>query len=242
MEPIVAMSSRKIKAVIFDLDETLIDAQNGLRKAHERITEMISEHLKQEKLKLKKSQILREIRSFDDKMNREVKYDRDKWWQTIVNNLGVNMTLSKAFIRRLTMAYWHAYVGSSKPYRNTLSTLHYLKRNGLLLGLLSDTDCLKGMKRWRISRLSFRDLFDAIVIAGEDTVKTKPSPEPYELIARKLGVTASECVFVGDKPFTDIEGAKIAGMKAVLVCRRDWRVDVKADWTIKSLSELRRIL
>jgi len=236
------MSSGEVKAVIFDLDETLIDAQKGLRKAHEKITQMINERLKQEKLNLKKSQILREIRSFDDKMNREVKYDRDKWWQTIVNNLGVNIVLSKAFIRKLTMSYWHAYARSSRPYRDTLSTLRYLKKNGHLLGLLSDTDCLKGMKRWRISRLPFIDLFDAIVIAGEDTVETKPSPEPYELIARKLGVTVGECVFVGDKPFTDIEGAKIAGMKAVLICRRDWRVDVKADWTVKSLSELRRIL
>jgi len=236
------MSSREVKAVIFDLDDTLIDAQKGFRKAHEKITQMIDEHLKQKKLNLKKPQILREIRSFDDKMNREVKYDRDKWWQTIVNNLGVNVALSKVFIRKLTMAYWHTYVRSSKPYRDTLSTLHYLKKNGLLLGLLSDTDGLKGMKRWRISKLPFTHLFDSIVIAGEDTAETKPSPEPYELIAGKLGVTASECVFVGDRPFTDIKGAKIAGMKTVLLRRRDWRTNVKADWTIKSLSELRRIL
>jgi putative hydrolase of the HAD superfamily len=175
-------------------------------------------------------------------MNREVEYDRDKWWQTIVNNLGVNIVLSKAFIKKLTIAYWHAYARSSKPYRDTSSALRYLKNNGLLLGLLSDTDCLKGMKRWRISKLPFRDLFDAIVIAGEDTVKMKPSPEPYGLMASKLGVSASECLFVGDKPFADIKGAKLAGMKAVLVRRRDWGVDVKADWTIKSLSQLRRIL
>ena len=236
------MSFRGVKAVIFDLDETLIDAQKGFRNAHNKITQMISEHLRHKKLNLKKAQILREIRSFDDKMNREVKYDRDKWWQTIVNNLRINVSLSKAFIRKLTMAYWHAYARSSKPYGDTLSTLRYLKKNGRLLGLLSDTDGLKGMKRWRISKLSFRHLFDAVVIAGEDTVKTKPSPEPYELMARKLGVSADECLFVGDKPFTDIKGAKLAGMKAVLVCRRDWRVDAKADWTIRSLSELRRIL
>jgi len=236
------MSSRQVMAVIFDLDETLIDSQKGTREADKKITQMINEHLKHRKLNLRKSQILREVRSFDDKMNREVKYDRNKWWQTIVNNLGVNIALSKAFIRKLTMAYWHAYARSSKPYRDTLSTLRYLKKNGLLLGLLSDTDCLKGMKKWRISKLPFKHFFDAVVIAGEDTAKTKPSPEPYELIARKLGVTASECIFVGDRPFTDIKGAKITGMKTILVCRRDWSVDVKADWTIKSLSELRRIL
>jgi len=236
------MSSRQVKAVIFDLDETLIDSKKGTLEADKKITQMINEYLKHRKLNLTKSQMLKEIRSFDDKMNREVKYDRDKWWQIIVNNLGVNMTLSKALIRKLTIAYWYAYARSSKPYRDALSTLRYLKKNGLLLGLLTDTDVLKGMKKRRISRLPFRHLFDAIVIAGEDTAKTKPSPEPYELIASKLGVTAGECVFVGDRPFTDIKGAKTAGMKTALVCRRDWRVNAKADWTIKSLSELRRIL
>jgi len=236
------MSSTKVRAVIFDLDETLIDAQKGIRKAHAKITQMINEHLKHKKLNLKKPQILRKISSFEDEMNLEDKYDREKWWQTIVNNLGVNVALPRAFVRKLTAAYWHTYARSSKPYRDTLSTLHYLKKKGRLLGLLSDTDGLKGMKTWRINKLPFKHFFDAIVIAGEDTAKTKPSPEPYELIARKLGVTASECVFVGDKPFTDIKGAKIAGMKTVLICRRDWRVNVKADWVIKSLSELRRIL
>ena len=236
------MSSRKVKAVVFDLDDTLIDAQRGFRAAHAKVTQMISRYLKQKKFNLKRSRMLREIRSFDDKMNREVKYDRDKWWQKIVNNLGVNVVLPKAFARRLTMAYWHAYARSSRPYRDTLSTLKYLKRKRYLLGLLSDTDGLKGMKTWRIEKLPFRHFFNAIVIAGEDTAKTKPSLGPYRLIATKLGATASECVFVGDKPFTDIEGAKIAGMKTAFVRRRDWQVDVKADWTIKSLSELHRIL
>jgi putative hydrolase of the HAD superfamily len=236
------MSSRQVKAVIFDLDGTLIDSQKSTREADKKITQMINEHLKHRKLNLTKAQILEEICSFDDKMNREIKYDRDKWWQIIVNNLGVNMILSKAFIRKLTIAYWHAYARSSKPYRDTLSTLRYLKKNSLLLGLLTDTDVLKDMKKLRISKLPFRHFFDAIVIAGEDTAKTKPSPEPYELIARKLGVSASECVFVGDRPFTDIKGAKITGMKTILVCKRDWRMGEKADWTIRSLSELHRIL
>ena len=236
------MSSRQVKAVIFDLDETLIDSKKGTCEADKKITQMINEHLKHRKLNLTKTQILREVRSFDDKMNREVKYDRDKWWQIIVNNLGLNMTLSKAFVRKLTIAYWYAYARSSKQYRDTFSTLRYLKKNGLLLGLLTDTDVLKGMKKRRISKLPFRHFFDAIVIAGEDTAKTKPSPEPYELIARKLGVSASECVFVGDRTFTDIKGAKITGMKTVLVCRRDWRIDEKADWKVRSLSELRRII
>ncbi len=236
------MPSREFKAVIFDLDETLIDSKKGFPRAHEKVAQMINEHLKRKKLNLKRREILEKIRVFDDKMNLEVKYDRDEWWQPLLNNLGVNVSLPRAFIRKLTISYWHTYARSTKPYRDTLSTLRYLKKRGYLLGLLSDTDGSKGMKNWRISKLPFTHFFNSIVVAGEDTVKTKPSPEPYELIARKLEVIPSECVFIGDKPFTDIKGAKTAGMKAVHIRRREWGVDVKADWTVKSLSELRRIL
>jgi FMN phosphatase YigB (HAD superfamily) len=47
---------------------------------------------------------------------------------------------------------------------------------------------------------------------------------------------------VGDKPFADVEGARKAGMKTVLVYRRDWGVEVKANFTVRSLSELKDIL
>jgi putative hydrolase of the HAD superfamily len=58
------------------------------------------------------------------------------------------------------------------------------------------------------------DLFDAVVISGEVGLH-KPQPEIYELAAERLGVDASECVFVDDLR-ENVEGAERVGMTGVL--------------------------
>jgi putative hydrolase of the HAD superfamily len=133
-------------------------------------------------------------------------------------------------------------VAASKPYADTRPTLAYLKRKGYKLGMITDTDGVKGKKKRRIKCLDFLEFFDVVVIGGDDTKQTKPSPRPFELAASKLGLPASKCVFVGDKPFTDIRGAKTAGMRAILLKLRDWGCGDRADFTINSLAELPQIL
>jgi putative phosphatase len=57
----------------------------------------------------------------------------------------------------------------------------------------------------------------------------KPSPRNYIKGASRLGVNAAECVMVGDQPSTDIKGAKLAGMRAILVDPIDPKSDLP--WT-----------
>jgi FMN phosphatase YigB (HAD superfamily) len=80
------------------------------------------------------------------------------------------------------------------------------------------------------------------VVGGEDTSHPKPDPEPFLLAAKGLGVSASACVMVGDKPFTDIQGAKAAGMRAIRIRRREWTTVEEPDAEVASLTELLRIL
>jgi putative hydrolase of the HAD superfamily len=50
--------------------------------------------------------------------------------------------------------------------------------------------------------------------------KRKPSPEIFVKSLKKLGITAENAVFVGDTLDADIEGAKNAGMKAIIIEKR----------------------
>ena len=84
--------------------------------------------------------------------------------------------------------------------------------------------------------------FSVVVIAGEDTAELKPSPVPFLKASTMLNVSNRATVFVGDKPFTDIEGAKKADMKTILVWRRKWDSETKPDLTIKALKDLLAIL
>ena len=61
------------------------------------------------------------------------------------------------------------------------------------------------------------DLIDGAVYTSEIDW-TKPHPEAFRAAMTAVGATdPARCVFVGDRPFDDVHGAKSAGMRAVLV-------------------------
>ena len=232
----------RIKAVIFDLDETLIDGQSGLKATHLAVARKLCQYLARSGAKISEESIRAKLGALDDQMNIATKYNRDIWWPVLLWEIDAGQKISRLLVKELTRLYWTTYARASKPYPDTERILVYLKGKGYKLGLVTDTDGGKGWKKRRIKRFQFAEFFDTIVIGGEDTPHTKPGPEPFLLAASKLGLRASECVFVGDKPFTDIKGAKSAGMRTILLKRRDWGIGERADFTIKSLAEVPRAI
>ena len=59
---------------------------------------------------------------------------------------------------------------------------------------------------------------DILVVSG-DLPFAKPQPDIFVYAAEKLGLNPEECVYVGDHPINDIEGALSANMKAI---RMNW--------------------
>jgi epoxide hydrolase-like predicted phosphatase len=66
----------------------------------------------------------------------------------------------------------------------------------------------------RYDRSAFPELFDGVVISGDEGIH-KPEPEIYELGAERVGLAPSDCVFVDDLR-ENCEGAEAVGMTAVL--------------------------
>ncbi len=69
----------------------------------------------------------------------------------------------------------------------------------------------------------------------------KPHPAGYQDIIRKLGVTAEDCLYVGDGSSAELTGATTTGMTAVLVEKpfgTDFRYDAESGWTGRSIAEL----
>jgi putative hydrolase of the HAD superfamily len=65
------------------------------------------------------------------------------------------------------------------------------------------------------------DLIDGAVYTSE-IGRTKPHPEAFQAAMAAVGVSdPASCVFVGDRPFDDVHGAKSIGMRAVLVPNSD---------------------
>lgn len=176
-------------------------------------------------------------------------YDRDTWWKSLLKDLHLS-NLQGPWVHKTTLQYWEAYRKSSPPFSDAEATVKRLKKAGYRLAMVSDSDGTPGMKKSRIEAVSFRNLFETAVVAGEDTSKVKPSRAPFLLVAKRIGVPARNCVYIGDNPETDVEGAKAVGMTTILVKRRPYAVPVKGKdppltsptFRVRSLSQIPHIL
>lgn len=83
------------------------------------------------------------------------------------------------------------------------------------LGLVSNFAYPPGL--WRIlQRFNLAKFFDVVIVSGELGLR-KPHPKIFEAALEALGVKAAEAVFIGDSLKADVFGAKKAGLKTVYV-------------------------
>jgi len=212
-------SARELRAVVFDLDNTLLRSSIGARRGLLIAAELISAELKKNGHIYGQRNLFKQLQLIDHEMlRRKYLYNRDVWWRTLLHKLGLGTRFP--WIHRVTLRYWDAYATNSPPFRDAEPTLRKIKKMGLKIGLVSDSDGTSGMKSRRIREVRFHDLFQEVVVAGEDTPRVKPGHESFHLIAEKLDVQPRSCIYVADNPRTDIVGAQAVGMAAVIVKRR----------------------
>lgn len=106
----------------------------------------------------------------------------------------------------------HTFIDPEAP-----ELLSALRERGIRIGVLSNT---MWSREWH-ERIFVRDgvlgLFDGTVFTSE-LPWVKPHREAFLAAMAAVDLTTpSECVFVGDRPYDDIHGAKTVGMRAVLV-------------------------
>ena len=99
--------------------------------------------------------------------------------------------------------------GRVKPDRPMLAAVRRARSQGVRTGLISNS-----MGVGRYDRSAFPELFDCVVISGDEGVH-KPQPEIFHLGAERIGLPPDECVFVDDLR-ENCEGAEAVGMTAVL--------------------------
>jgi len=100
-----------------------------------------------------------------------------------------------------------------------------------------------GMQRSKLRALGLDDRVDTILVSEEEGV-SKPSSEIFHRAAERLGVRPEQCVFVGDNPLADVDGARRAGMLDVWIQREfPWPPDlVAATHSITALTTLMDLL
>jgi putative hydrolase of the HAD superfamily len=122
-------------------------------------------------------------------------------------------------------AFMHSYFEAWEPHTvidpDAPGVLRELRRRGIKIGVLSNTMWPRARHEQIFDRDGVLDLIDGAVYSSE-IPWTKPHPEAFRAAMAAVGVTEpGDCVFVGDRPFDDVHGARAAGMRTVLVPNSD---------------------
>jgi len=217
-----------IKAVIFDLDNTLLDF---IKMKHQAVRAAI-------RAMIEAGLDLDEDSAFDD----IIRLYQDHGWENqlvfddfLKEKLGyVNIKFLAAGI----VAYRRNREASLLTYPNVNRTLIKLMKMGIRMAVVSDAP---SREAWlRIYYLNLHHIFD-LVVTYDDTGMRKPSPKPFQLALDSLAIKPEEAIMVGDWPERDVVGAQQLGIKTIYARYGDafGREDASgANWDVNDIYEL----
>ncbi len=220
-----------IKAVVFDLDNTLVDFMAMKEASIEAaVLSMIDAGLK-----IGKKQAIKMIYEI---YNQEGIEDQKVFDKFLTRHAGtIDYRIHAAGI----IGYRRAREATLVLYPHVQMTLIELIKKGIKLAVVSDAP---RMQAWlRLCQLNLHHIFDA-VITFEDSGKKKPDPEPFRMALEKINIEAKASIMVGDWAERDIIGAKLLGMKTVFARYGDRFNTIKsgADFEINDIIELLDII
>jgi putative hydrolase of the HAD superfamily len=169
----------------------------------------------------------------------------------LAENSQQSSTLDAVFARAgvtpsagLLASYFEAWDPHTRTDPDAPPLLRELRRRGIKVGVLSNTMWPRAAHEQIFVRDKISGLIDGAVYTSE-IPWVKPHPEAFRAAMRAIGVADPACcVFVGDRPYDDVHGAKAVGMRAVLVPNSDVPGfdGVVPDAVITRLAELPRHL
>jgi len=151
----------------------------------------------------------------------------------------VGLDIAAAVLAEASRCHLDAWTPHIVHDPEAAGVLGALGGRGLRIGLLSNTHWPRDFHEHFLARDGLDKLIDARLYTSE-LPKTKPHASAFGAALDALGVTdPARAVFVGDRPYDDVYGAKQAGLRGVL--RRNPVMpdfDVEPDGIIDSLPQL----
>jgi HAD superfamily hydrolase (TIGR02253 family) len=222
-----------IKAVLFDLDNTLIDF---LKMKHvccsEAVNSMISAGLP-----MTKSKAMKLLFEMYEEYGMEYQPIFQEFLKRTMGKVDYGILASGI------VAYRRVRSGILEPYPGVEAMLLRLKMEGYHLGIVTDAP---RMKAWmRLAAMDVIRYFDFVLTKDDVKGKVKPSRLPFSTAVKKLGISPEEILFVGDSIRRDIAGANQAGMHSCLARygeKKRHRGSAKPEFSIRNPLEIFKVL
>lgn len=197
--------------VFFDLDETLIQNTSDFPTI---LTSILSAHFPQIEADRKKRFMISLREGADANWKNmfsvaEGEPIASNWFGDAFASIGEPVNHGELFAEQFV-----ALASSSTcVMEQAVETLQFIKSLGINIGVITN-----GFTRLQFAKLEKNRLMDLIdyPVASQQAGAHKPSPIVFEFALKSANSSARNAWHVGDHLVNDIEGAKKAGMKAVL--------------------------
>jgi len=224
------LPANPIKAISFDLDDTLWDNRPVLLSAEQQLCAWLAEHYPRigeendcHSLRARRMALAEERPDLRHDMTRL----RKESLRLLAEEYGYEPSLVEAAFEVFIEARHRITL-----FDDVMPVLGSLRQAGYLLGALTNGNA-------SIHRLGIDHLFD-FSVSAEEAGAAKPDPRMFEIAGERAGVALNEMAHVGDEPATDIQGARNAGAVAVWMNRTGipWPGQPRPDIEVADMYEL----
>lgn len=229
------LSLKQFKAVIFDLDGTLVDSVPDISLAlNHALTGMKLPSVSEDQVRLWIGNGSRKL------MERCLQADNMQVHNQLdIDGLNVSgISIIDEFHKSFLTSYKQFLCTNSKLYPGVLELLGKLKQQNIPMGLVTNKPIEFVPKL--LSLLNIDDYFES-VIGGDSLAEKKPSSMPLIYTAAQLGIDVKDCLMVGDSS-SDVLSAQAASMPCVLL-RQGYNqgqdlAALKPDWLLDNINDL----
>ncbi|MGP5027041.1 HAD family hydrolase [Glutamicibacter ardleyensis] len=220
----------EIRAVLFDLDNTLFDHQTSARSGLKTFVRSFGVELTPE---LSRLWLEIEHATYDRYLSKELNFqeqrrERLRQFLPVVGHSGRFETLE---LDEMFAIYLRSYENSWTAFPDAVPTLQLLKSIGKTVGIITNGNHEQQAKK--ISRIGISPLLD-LFFTSEQMGHAKPTRSAFILPCEKTGFSPSQVLYVGDNFHVDIEGARAAGLQAMHLDREG----AEQPMTLRHLTDL----
>ena len=231
------MSCFPIKAIFFDIDDTLVDYTNANSRVAKRF--VVDEPLFSSINAISLEKVWSNLRTRDtmDHLSGEVSLSEMRYAR-MANLLGhFRIQVEEQEIERLTRHYFQLFAQEITHYQDVKTVLHYL--NNFIVGII--TNGSEVVQKAKLADAGINTPFSPFV-ASMNVGIAKPSSEIFILATKMAGVDLKECLMIGDGLQRDVYAAIDSGMSAVWIDRTGIREKFMSNYNVKRFDTLLKLI
>lgn len=232
-----------IKAIIFDIAETLCTRAINIEKQEEIVAKEVCNLLRRKGYPITRQFYQKLKDKIWDDWKENVKrsgkeFKLEDFLDHLLEQINIPPKYRSSLILEISKIIYKHDCENSVLKPTVMKTLQELRDRGYLLGVISNSSYSYDHILRILEKMKIKDFFKAVLVSSCEGIA-----KPHVLIFKKalsiLNVQPEETIFIGNNPEVDLPGAKAIGMKAFLITDKKINIDKnQVDGVIKNLVDI----